>query len=65
MSEVETATAEYRAAGGPLPLTRGTPDALAAVRWLLEEFRLSLFAQQLGTAVPVSLPRIRRALAAL
>jgi ATP-dependent helicase HrpA len=30
------------------------------VRWLLEELRVSLFAQQLGTAERVSEPRIRR-----
>jgi ATP-dependent helicase HrpA len=32
-------------------------------RWLLEEYRVSLFAQRLGTAEPVSLQRITRALA--
>lgn len=32
-------------------------------RWLLEEFRVSLFAQELGTAVPVSAVRLRQALA--
>lgn len=36
---------------------------LARVRWLLEELRVSLFAQQLGTAVTVSEKRIRKALA--
>ncbi len=36
---------------------------LADVRWQLEELRVSLFAQQLGTAAPVSDKRIRRALA--
>ncbi|MDR0779846.1 MAG: ATP-dependent RNA helicase HrpA [Pseudomonadales bacterium] len=30
-------------------------------RWLLEEFRVSLFAQQLGTRVPVSEKRLRKA----
>jgi ATP-dependent helicase HrpA len=30
-----------------------------AFRWLLEEFRVSLFAQELGTALPVSAPRLR------
>ena len=30
-----------------------------AFRWLLEEFRVSLFAQELGTAQPVSAPRLR------
>jgi len=31
-------------------------------RWLLEEYRVSLFAQGLGTAEPVSLQRIGKAL---
>ncbi|WP_158370860.1 ATP-dependent RNA helicase HrpA [Cellulosimicrobium cellulans] len=39
--------------------------ALDDARWLLEELRVSLFAQQLGTPVPVSEKRIRKALAAL
>ncbi|WP_163275947.1 DUF3418 domain-containing protein, partial [Cellulomonas iranensis] len=39
--------------------------ALDDVRWLVEELRVSLFAQQLGTPVPVSPTRIRKALAAL
>ncbi len=32
------------------------------VRWQLEELRVSLFAQSLGTPGPVSAARIRRAL---
>lgn len=39
--------------------------ALDEVRWLLQELRVSLFAQQLGTPVPVSDKRIRKALAAI
>jgi ATP-dependent helicase HrpA len=35
------------------------------VRWMLEELRVSFFAQVLGTAGPVSEPRVRKALAAL
>lgn len=35
---------------------------LADVRWMLEELRVSLFAQQLGTPQPVSAKRIRTAL---
>ncbi|HVX15819.1 MAG TPA: ATP-dependent RNA helicase HrpA [Pirellulales bacterium] len=43
--------AQYRA--------EGVFDAgLAQYRWLLEEFRVSLFAQQLGTLVPVSAKRL-------
>ncbi len=33
------------------------------VRWLLEEYRVSVFAQHLGTAVPVSAKKIEQALA--
>jgi ATP-dependent helicase HrpA len=33
---------------------------LAVYRWMLEEFRVSFFAQQLGTAVPVSVKRLDR-----
>ena len=32
-------------------------------RWMLEEFYVSLWAQELGTAKPVSIQRIRKALA--
>jgi len=36
-----------------------------AFRWLVEEFRVSLFAQELGTAEPVSAVKLDRVLAAL
>ncbi len=36
-----------------------------AFRWLVEEYRVSLFAQELGTAEPVSIVKLDRALAAL
>ncbi|WP_062522409.1 ATP-dependent RNA helicase HrpA [Demequina silvatica] len=39
--------------------------ALDSVRWMLEELRVSLFAQRLGTDGPVSEQRIRKALAAI
>jgi ATP-dependent helicase HrpA len=63
MTEVATATDLYRSAGGALPLTAAMPPRLVHVRWLLEELRLSLFAQGLPTSEPVSLQRIRKALA--
>ena len=62
-TEVEQAIALYRDAGGPLPLELATPDRLVAARWMLEELRLSLFAQPLGARGPVSVQRVRRALA--
>jgi len=45
-------------------LSQSAPD-VRAVRWMLEELRVSLFAQTLGTAAPVSVKRVRTALAAL
>jgi ATP-dependent helicase HrpA len=45
-----------------VPRGRRPGPALRQVRWMLEEFRVSLFAQQLGTAYPVSEKRIRKAL---
>jgi ATP-dependent helicase HrpA len=39
-----------------------TVEAMETFRWLVEEFRVSLFAQELGTAEPVSVVRLQRAL---
>jgi ATP-dependent helicase HrpA len=44
------------------PHGRRVPPALGRVRWMLEELRISLFAQELGTAYSVSEKRIRAAL---
>ncbi len=63
MNETQTAQQLYLAAGGTLPLRPGLAPNLVHARWLLEEFRLSLFAQTLPTAEAVSLQRIRKALA--
>ena len=38
----------------------GTNVAMEDYRWLLEELRVSLFAQQLRTPVPVSLKRLSK-----
>jgi len=46
------------------PAERETDDALA-VRWMIEELRVNLFAQNLGTKHPVSPTRIHKALRAL
>ncbi|MFC6287644.1 ATP-dependent RNA helicase HrpA [Nocardioides sp. GCM10027113] len=47
-----------------LPEGRPPGAQLRKVRWMLEEYRISLWAQHLGTAYPVSDQRIRKALAA-
>jgi ATP-dependent helicase HrpA len=48
-----------------LPDHRRADADVRAARWMIEELRVSLFAQNLGTAYPVSPKRIRNALAAL
>ena len=48
-----------------LPAGRPPSAGLVRVRWMLEEYRVSLWAQTLGTAHPVSDTRIRKALDAL
>nr|WP_221189524.1 DUF3418 domain-containing protein [Microbacterium proteolyticum] len=62
MTEFERAAAGFVEAGGTLPLPSGAPAHLVQTRWLLEELRVSLFAQRLGTAEQVSPQRIAKAL---
>lgn len=64
MREVTVATDRYTDAGGVFPPAVGAHPELVHARWMLEEFRLSLFAQELGTAETVSLQRITKALTA-
>ena len=63
LTEIEDATSRYERAGGSLPLAPAASPRIRRARWLLEEFRVSLFAQHLGTAEPVSVQRITKALA--
>jgi ATP-dependent helicase HrpA len=51
-----------RGEGAPPP---SGVELAESFRWLVEEFRVSLFAQELGTAEPVSAVRLERALADL
>jgi ATP-dependent helicase HrpA len=65
MLRVRTVLRAYDELRGALPPTRATAPDVVDVRWLIEEFRVSLWAQQLGTARPVSEKRIYRALDAI
>ena len=47
-----------------VPAGRPVPGDVAEIRWMLQELRISLFAQTLRTPQPVSEKRIRTALAA-
>ena len=62
MTQVETATRCTRTPAAASRSTPHAPEALVHARWMLEEFRVSLFAQSLGTAETVSLQRIRKVL---
>jgi ATP-dependent helicase HrpA len=63
LTEVQNATARYTDAGGTLPLAPGARPSIRHARWMLEELRISLFAQPLGTAESVSVQRIAKVLA--
>jgi ATP-dependent helicase HrpA len=62
LTEIEHATQLYVSAGGDLPLPPDAPEHLRKARWMLEELRLSLFAQHLPTSAPVSVQRITKVL---
>ncbi|MFJ6652990.1 ATP-dependent RNA helicase HrpA [Microbacterium sp. NPDC091313] len=62
LTEYQRSAAAYAEAGGTIPLAADAPANLARARWLLEELRVSLFAQRLGTAEPVSAQRIAKTL---
>ena len=64
MTEYERVAKAFEDAGGAVPLPKDASAALVEVRWLLEEYRVSVFAQRLGTAQPVSPQRIMKALSA-
>ncbi|HET6710803.1 ATP-dependent RNA helicase HrpA [Amycolatopsis sp.] len=60
-ADIAWITREYEDALATLPPGTSSP-ALREVRWMIEELRVSFFAQTLGTAHPVSLKRITKAL---
>ena len=59
MERVQQLASAYRAAASSPGPQASDVDA---VRWMIEELRVSLWAQQLGTAHPVSEQRVRRAI---
>jgi len=61
--ELDQAIGLYVFAGGKFPLEPDSSSKLVVARWLIEELRVSLFAQALGTSETVSVQRIKKALA--
>jgi ATP-dependent helicase HrpA len=62
MATVAQLSREYADFVAALPPARRADDDVVAIRWMLEELRISLFAQTLGTAHPVSEKRILAAM---
>jgi len=53
---------EYRAVLAEVPTGADPSPELREIRWMIEELRVSFFAQTLGTAYPVSMKRVLKAL---
>jgi len=64
LARIQQVEQDYEAALARVPRGRRPGPELRQARWMLEELRVSLFAQQLGTAYPVSEKRVRKALIA-
>ncbi|MGC9460155.1 ATP-dependent RNA helicase HrpA, partial [Vibrio genomosp. F10] len=62
MLKVESATKDYKELLNKIPKGVAIPDNVKEVRWMLEELRVSFFAQQLGTPYPVSDKRVKNAI---
>ncbi|WP_203929551.1 ATP-dependent RNA helicase HrpA [Virgisporangium ochraceum] len=58
MGQIQQLEREYRELRGQVPMS----GDLLQIRWMIEELRVSLFAQNLGTPYPVSATRIYRAI---
>ncbi|MDN7127282.1 ATP-dependent RNA helicase HrpA [Pseudidiomarina sp. 1APR75-33.1] len=58
-------TAAYKELKAKWPKGQSLPEPLVELRWMLEELRVSFFAQKLGTRYPISEKRVQQALAAL
>ncbi|MFD2090021.1 ATP-dependent RNA helicase HrpA [Blastococcus deserti] len=65
MRQVEAVTAEYEQLRARIPGTGAPDDPVARVRWMIEELRVGLFAQGVGTPRPVSEQRVYKAIDAL
>ncbi|TAM87163.1 MAG: DUF3418 domain-containing protein, partial [Jatrophihabitans sp.] len=65
MLRVQAVQQAYDAVVGAVPAPRAAQADVRDIAWLIQEFRVSLWAQRLGTARPVSEQRIYRAIDAI
>ncbi|MBF9128811.1 ATP-dependent RNA helicase HrpA, partial [Plantactinospora sp. S1510] len=61
-ARIEQVQQEYRDMLAALPPARRDDDAVRHIRWMIEELRVNVFAQALGTPYPISEQRIYRAM---
>jgi ATP-dependent helicase HrpA len=59
---MDAVAAEYEQLRARVPSTGAPDDPVARVRWMLEELRVGLFAQGIGTPRPVSEQRVYKAI---
>lgn len=62
MLKIESVSHSYKALLNKIPKGGVVPDAVKDIRWMIEELRVSYFAQQLGTPYPISDKRIIQAI---
>ncbi|WWE60274.1 ATP-dependent RNA helicase HrpA [Parasalinivibrio latis] len=65
MIKIESVSKDYQSLLNKLPKGQKVPEAVKEIRWMMEELRVSYFAQQLGTPYPVSDKRVKNAIDAI
>ncbi|MEU2347137.1 ATP-dependent RNA helicase HrpA [Modestobacter sp. NPDC013298] len=64
-AQVAAVTAEYEQLRTQVPSTGAPDDPVVRVRWMIEELRVGLFAQHIGTPRPISEQRVFKAIDAV
>ncbi|WP_428479744.1 ATP-dependent RNA helicase HrpA [Photobacterium japonica] len=60
--KVESVVSDYKELLNKIPKGQPVPEKVREIRWMIEELRVSYFAQQLGTPYPISDKRVRNAI---
>ncbi|MCW2635087.1 MAG: hrpA [Blastococcus sp.] len=60
--QVAAVTAEYEQLRARMPSTGAPDDPVTRIRWMIEELRVGLFAQGIGTPRPISEQRVYKAI---
>ena len=60
MNVIEEVKSEYQTWVNSLPENQKSLSKVTNIRWMIEELRVNLFAQQLGTPFPISAKRIKQ-----